>query len=110
MAVVLEKVYVIPTIEAVRTTYQGDIYTVATPGYIDTVVVSGSRITCTCHEGHCDHIRTVERRRMVETTKAACRAAYTELFESPLRRLTAPGGRLATVSHQARMRLGGENA
>src|SRR5579885_2088224 len=71
MAVVLEKVYVIPTIEAVRTTYQGDIYTVATPGYIDTVVVSGSRITCTCHEGHCDHIRTVERRRMVEATTPA---------------------------------------
>jgi hypothetical protein len=81
MAVVLEKVYVIPTIESVRTTYQGDIYTVATPDYIDTVVVSGSRITCTCHEGHCDHIRAVERRRMVEATKAARRAAYTELFD-----------------------------
>jgi hypothetical protein len=81
MAVVLEKVYVIPTIESVRTTVAGTQYTVLTPEYTDIVTVNGSHITCTCHEGHRDHIRTVERRRMVEAAKAAHRAAYTELFD-----------------------------
>lgn len=81
MAMLLEKVYVIPTIASVRTTYKGDQYTVETPEYTDVVTVNGSHITCTCGESHCEHIRIVERRRAIEAVKAAVRAAYEALFD-----------------------------
>ena len=81
MAMLLEKVYVIPTIESVRTTYKGDQYTVLTPEYVDIVTVNGSHITCTCGESHCEHIRTVERRRAIEAEQAATRAAYCAIFD-----------------------------
>jgi hypothetical protein len=48
MAMLLEKVYVIHTIEFVRTTSLGDQYTVVIPEYTDVVTVSGLRIICTC--------------------------------------------------------------
>jgi hypothetical protein len=81
MAMLLEKVYVIPTIESARTTYKGDQYTVLTPEYSDIVTVNGSHITCTSGESSCEHIRTVERHRTQNAQAAARRAAYCAMFD-----------------------------
>lgn len=53
MAMLLEKVCVLPTIASVRTTCAGDQYTVLTPEFTDVVTVNGSHITCTCQSGYC---------------------------------------------------------
>ncbi len=81
MAMLLEKVYVIPTIASMRTTYKGDQYTVLTPEYTDIVTINGTRVTCTCGENHCEHIHTVAHRRAQNAAKAAARAAYESLFD-----------------------------
>ncbi len=81
MAVIFEKVYTIPTIARVRSTVAGTQYTVETREYTDVVTVNGSRTTCTCHEVHCSHISTVERRRTQDAARNARRAAYEAAFD-----------------------------
>lgn len=81
MATLLAKTYTIPVITAHRMNCQGDVYTVRTSEYTDTVIVgSTGHSTCTCHDGHCEHIRAVERSREQDATKAASRESYCSTF------------------------------
>lgn len=82
MAVVLEKVYVIPVIVSHRTNFQGDIYTLETPEYTDVVIVDGNQARCTCQGQRCEHIAAVIRRRAQDAAKTARRVAYTELYDN----------------------------
>ena len=78
---VLQKVYIIPTVKFVRTNHQGDIYEVETPEYTDIVIVDCDEATCTCHGHNCEHIRAVNRRRIQNAAKNARRTLQTALFD-----------------------------
>lgn len=81
MATLLAKTHTIPVIVAMRTTIAGDQYTIETSEYMDIVTVTGTHITCTCHNAHCSHIQAVEHRRAADRAQAMTRAAYHLLFD-----------------------------
>jgi hypothetical protein len=82
MALVLQKVYTIPVIVAVRTNFQGDIYTLETPEYTDVVIVDeAGEARCTCQVQHCEHIAEVFRRRAINAEKNARRDLQLALFD-----------------------------
>lgn len=81
MVTLLAKTYVIPHVIAHRTNFQGDIYTVSTPEYLDTVIVAGASATCTCHQTNCPHIQSVRRHRAIQVKADARRAEYAASFD-----------------------------
>lgn len=81
MATLLAKTYIIPEVIAHRTNFQGDIYTVLTPEYLDTVIVKGETTSCTCHKASCSHVQAVRRHRAAQANADAHRAAYSATFD-----------------------------
>lgn len=75
------KTYTIPVIASQRSTCIGTQYVVETPEYLDIVTVNGAHTSCTCQNGHCEHIRAVERQRSQEAARDAQRAVYTATFD-----------------------------
>lgn len=82
MATLLSKTYVLPVISSSRLTCAGQQYTVDTPEYTDIVTVNSAHITCTCHEGHCEHIQVVILRRKQDAAKNAQRDVYEATFDT----------------------------
>lgn len=80
MATIFAKIYIIPTIAAVRSTGAGEQYIVEPLDFIDVVTVSGNQITCTCHEANCSQIQTVSRR-SIDAANDARRATYASIFD-----------------------------
>lgn len=82
MATIFAKSYAIPVVTGHRTNFQGDIYTVSTPSYLDTVIVTDDcEAICTCHEHNCSHIQSVRRHRAIQAKADACRADYAASFD-----------------------------
>lgn len=80
MITLFAKVSPIPVIQASRTTYLGQQYTVADPGYIHMATVNGDSITCSCDESACAHIQLAQDQQARNAHANVLRVAYRELF------------------------------
>lgn len=81
MAIMIAKTHTLPVIASHRSNFQGEIYTVTTPGYEDVVIAKNGRYACTCQECHGEPIREVKRQRATQATQAKCRELKQATFD-----------------------------